>query len=65
MSDKAMEDAIAEAERNGSSRVKIPQDGKPRCRNCGYVTSERGPFNEPLHSACWAEEDEEIDSLST
>jgi hypothetical protein len=65
MTDKAMEDAIAEAKRNGSNHVLIPQDGKPRCRCCGYVTSERGPFGEALHTSCWEEEDELIDSLST
>jgi hypothetical protein len=48
-----------------SERVEIPDDGESRCRNCGGITNERGPFGEALHISCWEEEDELIDSLST
>lgn len=65
MTDKALEDAIAEAKRNGKTSFVIPQDGKPRCRNCGGITEQRGPFGESLHTSCWEAEDEEIDALST
>lgn len=65
MTDHALEAAIEEAKRNGKTRFLIPQDGKPRCRNCGHITDERGPFSEPLHASCWEDEDELIDSMQT